>query len=385
MKSSLTSIKEASFARRALAVVMDAIFFVFTFVFLMTVVMTPVANGTVHYDAMQASAARYQLVSKLYIAKGTNENGESVIIDLNTNPDINLSKVAITSLPGYESDDIEFYRSNLKYYYLNYKTGEGISVPAGYTVDSYRAPDYDQLITLENGEKKLPKDVYTEDWFNEKFGGYTTIDELKKAIIETALPDFFYSSYYQELQDGMKKAQLLILIPSYVISFGLFYILAPALFKNGETLAKKFLSIGFVTKDGYQIKKRQIILRQIAGFCYITIFPIIAYFIDSSLSLVTVAFMLFGGFIYFLLTFLNKEKRSFLDMFAYVSLIDTKSSVWFKDPEEETRKEEEFNSNMSKYRRGPVENKNLIQIGGTIIDEDIKREVEEENLKKIKK
>ena len=65
-------------------------------------------------------------------------------------------------------------------------------------------------------------------------------------------------------------------------------------------------------------------------------------------------------------------------------VVDARKSVWYKDEFEETSMTKEFNENMKKYRKEPVQSKNVIQVGSTIVNEDIKKEIEESSSKSKK-
>ena len=90
-----------------------------------------------------------------------------------------------------------------------------------------------------------------------------------------------------------------------------------------------------------------------------------------------------GVFIYFVATFISKTKRSFLDYLCYTYLIDTKTSVWFDSPEAEEKAEQELDAKMEKYQSKVEPDKNLIQVGTTIVNEQVKKELEEEKSKKV--
>ena len=132
------------------------------------------------------------------------------------------------------------------------------------------------------------------------------------------------------------------------------------------------MGLGLVTKDGYDIKKRQIVLRQLFLFVYVTFF---SFFLTIGLG--SFAILGLGVLIYFVAAFISKTNRSFADYLAYTYLIDARNSVWFKDPQEEENKNKEVEKNLEKYNRVKEENPNLLQVGSTIVNEDVKRELEE--------
>ena len=60
-------------------------------------------------------------------------------------------------------------------------------------------------------------------------------------------------------------------------------------------------------------------------------------------------------------------------------LVDANKSVWFENAKVEQEKEEILEKNMEKYQQNKVENPNVIQVGGTIVNEEVKKEFLEEN------
>ena len=65
-------------------------------------------------------------------------------------------------------------------------------------------------------------------------------------------------------------------------------------------------------------------------------------------------------------------------------LVDANKSVWFTNAKVEQEKEEILEKNMEKYAQNKAENPHVIQVGGTIVNEEIAKEIEEENNKEDK-
>lgn len=385
MKNNIRSIKEAGIARRILAFIMDGVVSVFVFFGLMGCVFSPIANKKLAYTNLQAEGTKLQAYSKLYVVYEPNEEGNK-IFNPNSIEELPAGNIEIDTLYDYYIEDndkneeeISIIKERLHYYYCCYKTGENVEYPEGRNPDDYKAPNYKDLIENDKGEMVSPSAYYTEEWFFSNIGSITDKKEILNAAYD-ATEDFYYQPYIQDLNKKLKGIQAFIIFPSYFISYFTFFILIPILFKNGETLGKKVLNIGFVTKDGFTIKKRQIVVRQILLF---VLTSLVAFGIGIGFT--SFAFLGLGIFIYYLATFISKTKKSPVDYFAYTYLIDTRNSVWFLDANEEENKEVELDKNMSKYHKEPAKNKNLIQVGTEIVDQDVKREFEEEKLKKENK
>lgn len=353
MKKELTEIKRGHIVKRALAIIMDGCVAIFAFFSLVYFVFSPIANKAMHYRELTDKASKFQLDSHLYVKLDEESSSNYALFDINEKQFEKVEeKLEI-------EDGVSFLKDKLHYYYLNFKTG---NVEDGL----FFADDYNVEISQEDGSKILPVNYYTEDWFANKFNEVTTIKDCLLATEEAALD---FGEYYAPLQKEIMKRELFIIIPSYVISFGCFFILVPLLYKNGETFGKKILHLGFVTKDGYSVQKRQIVTRQLFIFVLITI----AAF-GFTVGFGSLTTLMFGVALYVIATAISKSWRSVADYLAYTQLINTRDSVWFDDPKAEQEKEQQVKEQLSKYNEYKPENKNLIQVGTTIVDEEVKKE-----------
>lgn len=374
-KSKIRSIHEAGLGRRLIAMIMDAAIFAFVTVALALWVFSPIVNSTMKYDELGAEALRYELFSNLYVLEVVNDEDQSkTVVDI---PQINEAQgtSSVTPLYDYVTEDIEFYKTRLHYYYCNYKTGVGVQVIEGHNPEEFKAPDHNILIKDNSGNDVLPKNYYTDEWFATLIEGKTTVDQFRN-LSYNATKDMRDSSYFKTVNDKIGTCQLIMILPAFGISFLGFYLLVPLLYKNGETFGKKVMKIGFISNDGYDVKKRQIVFRQILLLAWVSLSMFIV-----GIGLTSLATLGVGVVIYLIATVISKTKRSPIDYAAYTYLIDTNGSVWFKDEKEEAKKEEELVEKMSKYRHYEPDKKNLIQVGTEIVNEDVKRELEEEKLK----
>ena len=142
--------------------------------------------------------------------------------------------------------------------------------------------------------------------------------------------------------------------------------------KNGETLAKKFLKIALVNKDGYAIKKRQTIYRFSVFLVWSTLFAFIVGIGTSSLATLG-----FGYFIMFVWMLIDKKHRCPQDLLAMTQEVDANKSVWFIDAKDEQKHNDSIKAKMDRYKSTKFINNNIIQIDGKILDENLAKEVEE--------
>ncbi len=402
IETKLKNIVGAEMYKRVFAASIDFIIAAFIWMFLAMIVMTPIANNTCQYSEKVTRGYHYQVASHLYVYEQYEADGSNKIIEvknytseINNNLDSNFLSLS-------SANDLEpsYYLEHLRYYYLSFLTGENIELPLSeertYDIenDYFVAPDYKE--TIEGLSKK---DYYTHAWFNEnilKINGdgssFFTIDtsgaaivkedsdtittrSYLKSLIYDASKDLYYRPFYQKLNNDIKLIQaFLIIIPPFLISMILVYLVIPLCFKNGETLSKKFFHLALVNKDGYSIKKRQTVFRFLVFFFEITL----------SLFILGVGYTSFatcgvGIAILFACTLLNKDKRAPHDLATYTLLIDASKSVWFDSIEDENRRIEELETKMDKYKSVKIDNKNVIQVGSTIVDEDLKEQLAKEN------
>lgn len=341
MNDELKVIKKASFVRRILAIIMDGSVGIFTFFAFFVLVFSPIATKAFGYKKLVTEASEFQMSSQLYVLKSEKDSRNTPINQL-------------------DDQEPEFFKERLKFYYCEFKTGKS----------EQHAPDYNVEITDENGAKVMPVDYYTDSWFETNIASKITDTKNGQQASYDALVDF--SQYLRNYQLQIKRIELFIILPSYAISFGVFFIMVPLLYKNGETFGKKIMGVGFVTKDGYAMKKRQIVLRQLF-MLFLTTVACFTFTIGTG----SFIFLAFGVLIYYIAAFISKTNRSPADYLAYTYLIDTKNSVWFKDKNEEDEKNRIVEENLEKYNKNKEENKNIIQVGSTIVN----KEIEEEFLK----
>ena len=336
MKNELTTIKKASFFRRVIALIMDGSITIFAFFAFFVLVFSPIATKAFHYKDLVNEGKQMQLDSHLFIHVNEDDKNNTPLTEL-------------------EEENVDFYKENLKYYYCVYKTT--------------LAEDKDVKIDNGSGEMVLPKDYYTEGWFNEKFSSITDLESVKDASYD-ALVDFV--PYINDISNKVKGCEYFMVLPSYFLSFSIFYILIPLLSKNGETLGKRTLKLSLISYDGYSVKKRQLVARQVFLFIYVGAF---AFFLTIGIG--SFALIGFGVLIYLVAAFISKTNRSFADFIAYTYLVDASTSVWFESPEQEKAKNEDLENRLESYEKNKELDKNILQVGSEIVNEDVKKEIED--------
>lgn len=399
---SMTDIKEAHIVRRSIAALLDAVLAVFLFFLLMMYVTTPIANKTMGYSDLHQDYLRYQTASHLYVYQQSNEDGSVSLIEVKDYEkaiDVNKDST-IVSLINISEESPSYLLEHLRYYYLSYLTGENIELPESNTrtydmvADHFVSPHYQDAV---EGTSVLPKDYYTEEYFNKKvlllesegakyFDAASwdsrvsvkedvdveAVTKFLKAQANAAQKELYYTDYMQKMNKDAKRIQIFIIFVPYFFVLPLVYFLPSMLFKNGETLGKLTMHVCLVSKDGYKVKKRQIIFRFIIFLIELTL----SFFI-LGVGITSLATAGVGVFLLFIATVFTPKYRSLHDLAAATMVIDSRTSVWFESKEKEDAKVQEFNENLESYNDYKTESKNVIQVGGEIVDPKLKKEIEE--------
>ena len=363
--SELTQIKNASFFKRIIAFIMDGALFAFIMFGFIAAIFYPIANKAFKYTENRANLMLYQVASKLVVCRGTDENGEEKLYEL-SELDQAPEKVDYPSLGEINGKEDEFYINHVKYYYLNYKTGVNVEYPTNANPEDYKAPNYQELI-----DGKPRTEYYTEEWFNTQVASSESI----AALISNAITDLCNEEFYAKKSTSIKLTGYFLVLPAFFLSFSILYIAIPLIFKNGETLGKKTLHLSFINSQGYAVQRKQIVLRQ----TFLLLLTTFVCFMVGRVGLGSLAFLGIGTVVYYVATVISKEKRSPADYLAMTLLVDANKSVWFTNATVEQEKEEILEKNMEKYHQNKTQDPHIIQVGGTIVNEDIKREIEEEN------
>lgn len=272
----------------------------------------------------------------------------------------------------YDStDDYTVFDKQLRYYYLNYLTGEGIENP-----DQNAAPNYKEEMTLEDGSKVLPKDFYTVSWYNQYVYGMNPSDPFGESKVcyftyqkdadDNPLLDEFgvpqseeydaahnlnntdrvtymrlkYRSAYNELTNMDFYAKIYHkfsflnalkgMIP-LLVSGVVGYIIVPFFVRNGQTVGKMFFKLGLASMSGYKFDRNRLFLRFVP---FLVVWIASAFFLYNFvliLSIILVAILVSS----FALMMASPKHNSLHDYVAQSIVIDNTTSIIFNDSIEE--------------------------------------------------
>lgn len=203
---------------------------------------------------------------------------------------------------------------------------------------------YDELADLkatlfyENDPQNELKEEHAKGlllyFFNENF----MLDRLPSLYVLTieedfALRDFFVVKYekYVDLMFQIHTWETLIpqIASFFIVSF-IAYFIMPIILKNGRTVGKLIMGLGLVNKFGYEVNVPQLLLRFIFPFLLI----LTLFFIGG-----TILFLGLGLFVLisYMMVVFSKERKAPHDLLAGTLVINTKTSVWYKNAKEEEK------------------------------------------------
>ena len=408
----MKNVELAGLFKRIVAAVMDGLFAVFMFFLLVTYVTTPIANKASKYQQHVMDIYQQEIASHLYLLLQQNDNGDYVTVEVKdyvTKLENNSYKRIhdIYDIAQVSTDD---YIRHLNYYYTVYLTGDvsRVELPkeGSYDpiADGFVSPTYNIEI-----DGKLPKDIYTARYFNTTIMGLSPqgeenqseyyayplkegnpdyeglpvvkegvdADKVKEDIrkrVYIATKQLYESDYIASRQSEIRSIQLWTEIPVYVFVVGIVYVMFPLIFKNGETLGKLSLGVGIVSKNGYKAKKRQILFRSLVFLVEITFSLFIVGYGLTSFATLGV-----GCVIMMAVAVFTKSHQAPHDLAAMTVVADLKKSVFFESASEENKYEKQVNQNIENLNKYEPENPNIIQVGGTIIDERYKPKKEKKS------
>ena len=385
--------------KRILANIIDGFFLAFLTAVLAMYVAAPFSNAVFGYSNYYTEGIQYQVASHLYVQEQLNNDSQQYeIVEVKDYTEkLSAEKESrITSLVYVQNVDSSYVIEHVRYYYESYLTNQNVELPnpkGGHTydpvLDKFVAPSYNDAIPTESGDV-LPKDFYTEQWFNQnilKVGDessvyiYNSTNEVvvKEGIEEAAVLNYshklaynaqkhlFESQYFANINNSIKWIQIFNMGVPYLLMMCVMYLLPSMIFANGETLGKKFMGICLVNSKGYCVTKPQVLLRFLVFFVEITFSLVIV-----GVGLTSLATLGIGVVLLLVGTLVNKNKRALHDYAAGTMVVITKSSMFFKNLEEEEAYEKKIQEEMDKYKSVEVENKNLIQVGSKVIEKTSK-------------
>ena len=396
----MSKYEPASLAKRVFAGIMDAAVMLFIFFLLAAWALTPIADVAMHRVNKVDQGYTYQFASHLFVLETKNEAGEYETVEVKDSNG-KVRSYNISAIYRSENTAPSFYLKRIYYYYHNFKTNTDIEYPASKYTDYYKDCFYSPLYN-EKIDGTLPKDLYTDAWFSknvleiESKNTYFKLDTSKENYLDSivlkdetkkaeavsflqqkaydAFNDCATSSYYVDLYNDIRWTDFFIYTVAFALSYSIFFITIPLIFKDGATLGKKTMKIAVISYDGYTAKKRQILFRE---FLLLLVMELLG--VVFGIGLTSLAIMSAGVVVLFLLTLVSKVKRSPFDFAAYTIVVDSVHSTWFKNKAEEERHEKEVEDNLSKYRKYNPDESKLLQKGTEILDEELKKEVESKN------
>ena len=358
MSSELKQINKAGLVKRIFAFIMDAAIAAFVMLGFVALVTQPIANNSFNYEANIIEVDEAKAFSKLYVLEAKNQdtnetriiNNSDELENVKDNETINMISLRESNL------DANAIKDRLHYYYCVYRAGDTENL-------DFKTGIYSPLtkVNYENNEYS------NQEFFDTVISPVNDVETLKKTFVSNAELELSQTERIVSLINKIDLTKYFIYGAPFVVSFSIFFIAIPLIFSGGETLGQKVMHIAYVNADGYAIKKRQIVFKQLLLLVYVSI-PLL---IGANI-LTRLAFLGLFLLVHFLVSFINKKGRSPVDLAAYTMSVDTLTSVWFDDAEDEARLNDQVEKNVKKTKSVKIENKNIIQVGSKVIKEEDK-------------
>ena len=320
MNSELKQINKASLVKRIFALVMDAAVAGFVMFGLVALVTIPIANKAWNYEEKIHEVDEAKVYSKLYVLEARTKDTEDVKIINNSDELEALGEDEQTRYyPLRESDlDINSIKDRLHYYYCVYRANDTANLV-------FEKGIYEAKTTVNYNDHEYSN----EDFYNLVIAPVDDVEKLKNEFVYNAEYELSTTDRIVYLLETVEKIKTFNYGVPYVVSFGIFFVMIPLLFSNGETLGQKVLHIGYVNSDGYTIKKRQIVFKQLLLLVYVSIPLLIGGNIITKL-----AFLGLFLLAHFVTSFIDKKGRSPVDFAAFTMSVDTITSVWFESEDD---------------------------------------------------
>ena len=234
-----------------------------------------------------------------------------------------------------EQSYLRFYGQSLFTYQLD-THGEPI-------LDSFAIPKcYKNSIDNKNAISSIDKDELLA-YFYKSDEARNSIDSSslwRNYVYYYALKDFSNLSVVTNLESNyLFYSMTLPLLSALLLSTIIFVVILPFIFKNGETLGKRIMGICLINSLGYQILKKQLVIRQLFFVLVICVFVFI-----FGLNIITMGLFTLIALASFIMMIFNKKHLAIHDFLAATLVIDKKASSWFLNANEESKAQNELDN-----------------------------------------
>lgn len=278
---------KAPFSRRVGVAITDLFILLFTFLIFNTYILSPIVASSTSYTKVTDEYKEVLLDSNLYIL---NDKGYQEIIK---------------TYDEKTQTEKEFYLyidSKLNKFYKGYNN-DNINIKT-YNEAKEESNLFNVDYTLKNDIKSEEAKTFFTNEYNEALRLFNNYDDN-----------------YLDLARIITQYSIIIMISALTIASIILYLIIPLCMKNGETIGKKLFSIGLASaKDGFKVKKTQIIIRFLVFFLIEILLSIFTFGIPLIISFSMLAF--------------NKNGYSLHDYFAATICVDRKNTIIYKDYKE---------------------------------------------------
>jgi len=279
-------------SRRLVSILVDAFLVFITFMILQTFAIPPLANVIAHVNQTTESYQDRLVESHLY----QRIDGKTM-------------KLTETLTEEEKKDDMNTYFNmfdeSITFFYTEFTDIEDAKVE-----NYYKSKEDSNLFKKNNGIWEIK--------------GNATYDELSqffKDQYEIALNYLSYDDECLTLARKITLASIFEFLTSLTVSFLIFFLMFPLIFKERQTLGKKLMSLAVVSRrDGLVAKRSQILVRFLAF-----------YLIEILLTFLTLGIPLIVSFS---MLFFSKERITLHDYLSATLVVDTRQRPVMHNEEE---------------------------------------------------
>ena len=257
------------------------------------------------------------------------------------------------------------YNNRIQYFYMNYLTGnvevpgtgsrlanepikneEGVEVEKikYYTIQWYNRnilgitaddPEADPkcLFTYQVVDGKYNKDVHGVPKDPLKVTADDIANYMATAYMSCYNDVFITQKYVADLQNNISFLYSVEFVISSIVAGIVTYIVFPLVFKQGRTLGKKVTKLALANNEGYEFDNKQLLMR-LMPFVVVVLSFLIPIWNDLFLFIL-IPLTIF--LVSFALAMASPKRTSLHDFTARTIVVDDKTSIIFKDEDEEEK------------------------------------------------
>lgn len=193
---------------------------------------------------------------------------------------------------------------------------------------------------------------------------YCSGDDSVRSVYYNAIQNLFYQPFFLEYYNVYTAYSLPYpLMVAAPLAALLIFLMFPLIFKNGASIGKKIMHCCLVNREGFTIKRAQVVLRTLPQ---ILVGAVLLFFLPLKWSVIIMSVLLFASYV---LSIFELKKRSVHDFIAGTMVIDEEESVFFDSLADQEAAEKAYEERM-------IVADQIRQEGQEIIDREMREKAE---------